>query len=193
MITTLTDDDRKTLLRLARFAIQSKLEKNTLNQIPQKLTPDLKEKRGCFVTLHKNGGLRGCIGSIEPEKPLFEGVKENAVNAAFRDPRFSPLQPHELADIEIEISVLTVPEELPYENVKELKQKLKPGVHGVILSRGWQQSTFLPQVWEQLADVESFLTHLCLKAGMEAGCWQHPDTKIQLYEAEYFSESTCQI
>lgn len=189
----LTDDDRKALLRLARSTIQSGLMKNAKVQKLQKLTPALKEKRGCFVTLHKKDNLRGCIGSIEPEKPLFEGVEENALNAAFRDPRFLPLQPHELLDVEIEISVLTIPEDLQYENSGELKKKLKPGVHGVILSRGWRRSTFLPQVWEQLSDVETFLAHLCLKAGLEAGCWQNPETRIQVYQAEYFSESTCQI
>lgn len=189
----LTDGDRKNLLRLARSAIQSALLKNATVQRPNKLTPALKEKRGCFVTLHKNDNLRGCIGSIEPEKPLVEGVEENALNAAFHDLRFSPLQPHELTEIEVEVSVLTFPEELRYKNAEELKRKLKPGVHGVILSRGWQRSTFLPQVWKQLADVESFLAHLCLKAGMEAGCWQNPETRIQVYKAEYFSESTCQV
>lgn len=150
--------------------------------------PALLEKRGCFVTLHKKGALRGCIGTIEPINPLFSCVKDNAVNAAFGDPRFSSVTAEELPDIEIEISVLTVPEALPFSDGEDLKGKLVPGVHGVILSQGRRSSTFLPQVWEQLPDKESFLTHLCMKAGLPGTAWKDTQTRIRVYQVEYFSE-----
>ena len=184
----LTDDDRKALLRLARSTIQSGLMKNAKVQKLQKLTPALKEKRGCFVTLHKKDNLRGCIGSIEPEKPLFEGVEENALNAAFRDPRFLPLQPHELLDVEIEISVLTTPEPLKYSTAQDLIDKLRPGVDGVILKKGMAQSTFLPQVWDQLPQPEAFLSNLCLKAGLPAEDWKKGEVQVFTYQVQSFEE-----
>jgi AmmeMemoRadiSam system protein A len=148
----------------------------------------LKENRGCFVTLHKKKALRGCIGTIEPVKPLVESVEENAINSAFKDPRFPPLSADELDVVDIEISVLTVPEELAFKDPDELLKKLQPGVHGVILSSGWHKSTFLPQVWKQLPEVDKFLSHLCMKAGMNEDCWKKKDIRVQTYQAEYFSE-----
>jgi AmmeMemoRadiSam system protein A len=122
----------------------------------------LKEDRGCFVTLHKYGQLRGCIGTIEPVCLLAECVEENARNAAFKDPRFPRLSAEELPDIDIEISVLSVPERLDFKDGNDLKRQLRPNVNGVILSHGMRRSTFLPQVWEQLPDKELFLEQLCL-------------------------------
>ncbi|MBW1696216.1 MAG: AmmeMemoRadiSam system protein A [Deltaproteobacteria bacterium] len=184
----LTDHDRRALLVLARSTIESNLIKDRRVIRPANMTPALTEKRGCFVTLHKRGNLRGCIGTIEPKTSLVASVEENAVNAAFSDPRFPPLAEDELPDIEIEISVLTVPKTLEYSSPEELKQKLKPHIHGVILSRGWQRSTFLPQVWKQLPETEDFLKNLCQKAGMERNCWKDKNTMVKVYEAEYFSE-----
>jgi uncharacterized protein len=115
-------------------------------------------------------------------------VEENALNAAFRDPRFASLEEEELKYINIEISVLTVPQELSFKDKDDLKRKLKKGVHGVILSSGWHKATFLPQVWEQLPDVENFLEHLCIKAGMDKDCWKNKTTRVQTYETEFFSE-----
>ncbi len=134
------------------------------------------------------GVLRGCIGTIEPMLPLVEGVAENAINAAFHDPRFPQLENDELSQVAFEISVLTVPRTVAFTDGEDLKQKLKPGVHGVILSRGRLRSTFLPQVWEQLPDPDSFLGHLCQKGGLESHCWQDTRTTVQVYEAEYFGE-----
>ncbi len=185
----LTETDRTHLLKLARSVITAKLEQGTPVERPVPVPPALEEKRGCFVTLHKNGMLRGCIGTIEPVTSLIAGVEENAVNAAFRDPRFPPLSREELADIDLEISVLTVPEPLDYSDSEDLKAKLKVGSHGVILSKGWHQSTFLPQVWTQLPDKEAFLAHLCQKAGLSFSCWKDPEVVIKVYEAEYFGET----
>ena len=159
---------------------------------PAAASPLMGELRGCFVTLHKHGQLRGCIGTIEPVYPLAEGVERNAQNAAFRDPRFRPLGAKELKEIDIEVSVLTVPETIHFTDGEDLKSKLIPNVHGVILSRGMHRSTFLPQVWAQLPDKEQFLQRLCLKGGMPAQAWQDPETTVQVYQAEVFGEKELQ-
>lgn len=188
MDSDLTDKDKALLLGLARSAIRAKLAAGARVERAQELSPGLLEKRGCFVTLQKAGQLRGCIGTIEPVQPLWEAVEANALNAAFRDPRFPPLSTTELAAVVIEVSVLTVPRPLPFTSPEDLKRQLRPGVHGVILSRGRHRSTFLPQVWDQLPDKETFLTHLCQKGGMGSLCWKDPETEVQVYEAEHFSE-----
>ena len=185
---SLSDKERSALLKLARSAITAELDHETAVNRPSELSENLTEKRGCFVTLHINGMLRGCIGTIEPEKSLVVSVEENALNAAFRDPRFPPLRIHELSKIDIEISVLTVPTPLDFKDSADLLAKVKPGVHGVILMKEWKRATFLPQVWEQLPDKEAFLGQLSLKAGLKKTDWMHSDTTIQIYEAEYFSE-----
>ena len=186
---TLSDEDKKILLWLARSAIAARLASSGMPGRPERLSPELTTKRGCFVTLHRKGDLRGCIGTIEPVAPLFDCVEENAVNAAFRDPRFPQLKAKELDEIEIEISVLTVPVILEFDDAQDLKDKLIPGVHGVILSRGGRRATFLPQVWEQLPDKDAFMGHLCRKAGLPANSWMDRETTIKVYTAEYFSEN----
>jgi AmmeMemoRadiSam system protein A len=187
-MSTLTDEDRKKLLEIARFAISTQLENPGDISLPKDLSPTLMEHRGCFVTLHKNGDLRGCIGNIEPTSSLAEGVKQNAINAAFKDPRFSPLKKDELPDVTIEISLLTIPRVIDFEDGEDLKRQLQPGIHGVILSKGFSGATFLPQVWEQLPDKEIFLEHLCQKGGLGNRCWQDTEMTVKVYEAEYFSE-----
>ncbi len=182
--------EQECLLRFARSVIENHLK--AAPQYPEDIaiSPALKEKRGCFVTLHLNGQLRGCIGTIEPVMPLWTCVQENAVHAAFHDPRFSPVTPEELTDIVIEISVLSPPRTLVFQNADMLLSLLEPGVHGVILSRGHRRATFLPQVWEQLPRPENFLSHLCLKAGMTASCWKDSDITVEVYEVLYFSEES---
>lgn len=184
----LTDSDKAYLVKFARSVIQEALKKGEKLGSADTGSPALYEKRGCFVSLHQRGNLRGCIGTIEPEQSLLEGVEANALNAAFRDPRFSPLKAKELQMTDIEVSVLTVPQKLMFKDADDLKAQLKPGIHGVILSKGWQRATFLPQVWEQLPDTEMFLKHLCQKAGLGSDCWKDPDIQVEVYEAEYFSE-----
>ena len=179
--------DKKALLRLARSAIEARLVKGIKVERPGP-SPILGEDRGCFVTLHKYGQLRGCIGTIEPVSSLVECVEKNAQNAAFQDPRFPRLSAKELSELDIEVSVLSVPERLNFKNGDDLKRQLRPNVHGVILSRGMHRSTFLPQVWEQLPDKEQFLEHLCLKGGMPATAWKDPSTSVEVYQAEVFGE-----
>jgi len=185
---TLSAQNRKALLKLARSAIESKLLKDVKIEKPETSSPALTKRGGCFVTLHKHGRLRGCIGTIEPVSSLVECVEANARNAAFHDPRFPPLGAKELSDIDIEVSILSVPEKLSFEDGEDLKRQLEPLVHGVILSRGMHRSTFLPQVWKQVPDKEQFLEHLCLKGGMSPKAWQEPETKVDVYQAEVFGE-----
>jgi len=183
-----SEDEKINLLLHARAVITSSLNNDISSKSLEFVTSKLKEKRGCFVTLHKKGELRGCIGTIEPFKPLVECIEENAFNAAFQDPRFSPLSKNELEEIDIEVSVLTVPKKLEFSGGEDLKQKLIPKKHGVILSYGFHRATFLPQVWEQLPACDDFLGHLCLKAGLERNAWKNMNISVEVYEAEYFSE-----
>jgi len=184
----LSDEGKKELLRFARTVMKAGLIPDTPIQRPTTSCPALFETRGCFVTLHKKGRLRGCIGSIQPVSDLITCVEENAQNAAFRDPRFPPLTKEELSEIDIEISVLTVPKKVHFSDAESLKRQLEPLKHGVILSRGTHKSTFLPQVWKQLPDKEAFLEHLCLKGSMPAQAWQDPKTEVKTYRAEVYGE-----
>jgi len=178
---------KKYLLTTARNSIGVKLGEapKPLNDLKAKI---LDEKRGVFVTLEIDGQLRGCIGDISPVFSLREGVHRNAINAAFKDPRFPPLSPEEFKKISIEISVLTPPRKLPYSSSADLLKKLVPLKHGVILDAGYTGATYLPQVWEQLPDKESFLSSLCMKAGLPADEWRNGELSVSIYEAEVFGE-----
>lgn len=151
--------------------------------------PVFESRRGTFVTLKINDQLRGCIGNLVPEKPLIQGVKDNAVNAAFNDPRFAPLSKEEFARIQIEVSLLTEPMPLEYRDAQELLEKIRPDVDGLIISKGPYSATFLPQVWEQLPDKKSFLSNLCMKAGLPADEWKKGNLQVYTYQVQYFEES----
>lgn len=179
-------------LLLARAAIAQSvgLKYNIdLDKILEKY-PDLKEKGAAFVTITigENNTLRGCIGTLEPYRPLYEDIIINARAAALHDPRFKMLDAQEYNDIKIEVSILSKPKSLKYENKEELKQKITPYKDGVVLKLGNHQATFLPQVWEQLSDFELFFSHLCQKAGLEPNCIdRHPE--IFIYQVEKYKES----
>lgn len=185
----LTETERQNLLYLARSGITAELVGESEVIRPIELSDNLLAHCGCFVTLHKAGNLRGCIGTIEAKRSLVDGVKENALNAAFKDPRFPPLEASELSQIDIEISVLSVPELLQYEGVDDLLKKLKPGVHGVIIAKNWHSATFLPQVWQQLPQKRTFLGNLCMKAGLGRDCWKEGDLSVKVYTVVHFSET----
>lgn len=186
----LNEQEKKFLLSLARQAIEHYyrtgefliLDKSEL------ISPALREKRGCFVTLTIGNRLRGCIGHILPTQELYQDVIENAVAAGFQDPRFEPLREAEWKQIKIEISVLTLPRSLFYSSPVDLLAQLRPGIDGVILKKGHQQATFLPQVWEELPDKEDFLGHLCLKAGLGAACWREQGVAVETYQVEAFGK-----
>jgi len=150
--------------------------------------PVLKEKRGTFVTLKKNGSLRGCIGSLAPVESIVQGVQRNAINAAFEDPRFPPLGREEFPQVTIEVSVLTPAVPLAYETPGELLAKIVPGKDGVILRKGLRSATFLPQVWEQLPEPARFFDHLCLKAGLPPDAWRREVLEVETYRVQYFDE-----
>lgn len=175
--------DKKLLLNLARQAIRAGLSKEKL-ELPEgdDLSPILKDEGAAFVTLHLKGRLRGCIGNILPEEELYLNVVHNAVNAAFRDPRFRPLSEEEYEKIDIEISVLTRPRRIPSLDEFEI------GRHGIILSKRGRRAVFLPQVApEQGWDVETTMTHLSLKAGLGADDWKR-DATYEVFEAVVFHE-----
>ncbi len=185
----LTEEQGEKLLKEARKTISARLSgsKETGGE-PSDFPAIFNEKRGTFVTLTTHGSLRGCIGHIIPQESLIDGIRENAVNAAFRDPRFRPLTEDEWKDVHIEISILTEPERLSYSDADDLLNKLRPHVDGVIIKKGFHQATFLPQVWEQLPDKKAFLTHLCLKAGLDGSAWEKGDLDVSTYQVQAFEE-----
>ena len=177
----LTPEQQKTLLQLVREAISFYIKtKETLEKdIPDK---SLLDKRGAFVTLKVKGELRGCIGYTIPYKSLYSTIIDAAVSAAFSDPRFQPLTAEELPETKIEISVLTPPR--PIKDIREINV----GTHGIIISKGPNKGLFLPQVpveWNW--DLEAYLEHGCLKAGLDKDEWKK-DAKIEIFSAQVFSE-----
>ena len=150
--------------------------------------PALQKKGGTFVTLSKNGKLRGCIGHIIAHESIIASIRHNALNAAFKDSRFTPLSINELDDIHIEISILTEPKLLSYSSTDELKTELRPEIDGVIIQKGNKSATFLPQVWKQLPDHASFLSHLCIKAGMDSSAWENDKIIVFTYQVQAFEE-----
>ena len=176
--------DKKILLEIAKKAISDTLTGNkSLEPNIQEHFIELKEKRATFVTLNLNKQLRGCIGSLTPHRSLFDDIVFNAKAAAFNDPRFPPLSSDEFKHIDIEISLLTLPQELYYQDIDDLKNKIRVGVDGVILTLGGRRATFLPSVWEQLPNFNLFFEYLCQKAGLEGNCLNH-HPQIEIYQAE---------
>lgn len=173
------------LLKIARSSLRAAVHDEQLPH-PGEISELFKNHRGCFVTLTKTNKLRGCIGYIEPIKPLYLAIIENARNAALYDSRFSPVRADEIDSLSIEISVLSQPKPLAFKTPDELLHLLRPGIDGVILTNGHHQSTFLPQVWEQLPDKIQFLEHLSIKGGMPRDGWKSASVKI--YSVEHFGE-----
>ena len=179
----LSQEQRKTLLRIARESIEAVFEGRRPDLGRHQVDESLQRPAGAFVTLTKEGHLRGCIGSIVPVAPLHEAVSRSAINAAFRDPRFSPLQNAELAEVEVEVSVMG-----PIELVKNIDE-IVPGRDGLIISRGSHAGLLLPQVATEYGwDRETFLSHTCQKAGLPPAAWHENDVKIEKFSAEVFSE-----
>ncbi|MBN1107074.1 MAG: AmmeMemoRadiSam system protein A [Deltaproteobacteria bacterium] len=185
----LTEEEGKDLLSLARKTIDDRLVGRRDSSLPdQAMSPKCSERRGTFVTLTIGGALRGCIGHIVPQESLIEGVRVNAINAAFRDPRFRPLSPKEWETVKIEVSILTDPRPLAYSDAEDLLRKLRPGIDGLIIKKGHAQATFLPQVWDQLPDKKEFMTHLCLKAGLDGHAWKSENLEVLTYQVQAFHE-----
>ena len=173
------------LLKLARESIEEVLEaQNTIDRdalVEQ--YPVLAQKMATFVTLTIGGELRGCIGSLVAHRALVDDIIHNAKAAAFQDPRFTPITTSEYLHTTVEVSLLTPPEELAYDDVDDLRAKIRPGIDGVILALGSRQATFLPQVWEQLNEFDLFFSHLGQKAGIGADALRH-HPQIFTYQVE---------
>jgi len=179
----LSPEQRKKLLRIARESIEAVLEGRGDAATPQP-DPELNRPSGAFVSLHtKAGELRGCIGSIAPVAPLSRAVASNAINAAFRDPRFHPVRREELPSLAIEISVMS-----PIELLTEL-ETIEIGRDGLIVSRGGRAGLLLPQVASENGwDRETFLDQTCVKAGLSPDAWRSPGCRIERFSAEVFGE-----
>ena len=185
----LTLDERSILLKLARQAIEAVVCGEPYPKLELKdLSPRLTEPGVSFVTLTREGELRGCIGALEPRVSLAEDVQEHAVAAALQDYRFAPVQLEELSSIEIEISRLTPQRKLEYNQPEELLMLLRPGIDGVVIRYGMYRATFLPQVWEKLPDPEMFLNHLCQKMGAPGNLWRKERLEVYTYQVEEFRE-----
>ncbi len=181
----MSTDRGEILLSIARAAISRALS-NPL--FADEGASWLLDPGASFVTLTQNSQLRGCIGSLQAHRPLLADIKSNAVSAALHDPRFMPLTATELTGISIEISLLTAPKSMEFRNETDALLQLRPGVDGVIFEFSRYRSTFLPQVWDQLAEPRQFMAHLKRKAGLPDDFW---DTGIRLsrYSVSKYSES----
>lgn len=173
------------LLPLARAAIAVELGRP---RAADDSAPWLQEPGACFVTLTQGGELRGCIGTLQAHRELREDVRANARAAAFRDPRFAPLTARELDLTEVEVSLLSPMQDLDFTGEAEALAQLRPGLDGVVFAWSGRRSTFLPQVWEQLPDVGSFMAQLKRKAGLPADFW-HREVRLQRYTVSKWKES----
>jgi AmmeMemoRadiSam system protein A len=181
----LRNDEKVLLLQIARGAIESALTHRSAPQTPSP-SGSLAGHCGAFVTLHCRGRLRGCIGRVIPLEPLVTVVAECAVAAATEDPRFRSLQPADLPGLQIELSVLSCPQ-------RAAPEEVQPGTHGLIVSQSGRRGVLLPQVaTEHSWSRERFLEETCQKAGLAPDAWRSPDTSIEIFTAEIFSEASSQ-
>jgi len=180
------------LLSLAREAINVAVSGGRpAFPLLETLPEALQAPRACFVTLHtRDGSLRGCTGVLVARQPLAHEVCQTAVQTALYDPRFMAVQPREMADIEIELSLLTPPVELAFESPEDLPRLLRPNRDGVILAISPNRATFLPQVWERAPEPETFLDLLCRKRGQPSGAWRRPGVRVSIYETVIIQEQS---
>ncbi len=183
-LTLLRALDQVRLLRLARLSIEAAMERRPLPELTaDEITPGLQLLRAAFVALKKDGELRGCIGRMDHNAPLWRNVRYAAVAAALEDPRFPPLKSSELTKIVLEISVLEPPVDLPSVD------QFNPQRQGIIVENGFRHALLLPKVAQEYGwDAEKTLAAVCSKAGLEADAWRNPATRLQVFEALAFSE-----
>ncbi|WP_317930021.1 AmmeMemoRadiSam system protein A [Halioxenophilus sp. WMMB6] len=174
------------LRQLARDAINQELRNETPPPLAVNQWPAAARAPGAsFVTLKRNGQLRGCIGNIEAHEPLVQSIRDNAISAAFRDPRFAPLAADELADLELELSVLTTPYPISVASCEELARQLRPNIDGLILSAHGRRGLFLPQVWESLPQANEFIAQLKRKAHLPDAI-EPPELQCELFQVQHF-------
>ena len=187
----MTKEEKQYLLEISRRTLEKYFKEKSILVLEEDSLkfPLLKEKRGVFVTLTKNGQLRGCIGNLIADKPVYQAIIENSLASALFDPRFPSLEKEELKDIKIEISVLSELKLLPsFKDINELIKYLEKKKPGLVIKKGANEATFLPQVWEELETAEDFLSQLCLKAGLEPDAWKKLDLIMFEYEVEKVKE-----
>lgn len=186
--TDYSDAQRTELLAIARSAIRRAAHVGEPLAVDiHRLPPALRAVRSAFVTLRRAGALRGCTGSLEASRPLAVHVAEVACRTALCDPRFPPVRPAELDDLDIEISVLSPLTEFPVASEADLLARLRPGVDGLVLDAGRNSATFLPKVWESLPDPGQFLAELKAKANLPADYWSS-EIRLFRYRTETFSD-----
>jgi AmmeMemoRadiSam system protein A len=176
---------KHTLLRLARASIAAQFGEPRPAR-PEPLPEWLAQPAAVFVSLHRHGELRGCVGSLQPQLPLFDEVITRAQSAAFSDPRVMPVQAHELDDLEIELSVLGPLEPVGATTPDDLLKNLRPGEDGLVLSSRTGSAVFIPSMWKQLPDPRSFVFHLLRKAGLHT--WPS-DLQAERFTAEVFAST----
>jgi AmmeMemoRadiSam system protein A len=182
METPLKSTEKAVLLDIARQAVVSYVRKGNLHVEPRE-EKALNLRRGCFVTLTRNGQLRGCIGNFQSEWPLFREVAEMAVASATKDPRFYPMLEEDLDDFSVEISVLS-----PLQKIED-PEEIKVGTHGIYLEKGYHRGVLLPQVApEHNWDRTTFLQQTCIKAGLPSDAWRSEDVEIYVFAAEVFND-----
>jgi len=185
----LSNEEGMFLVKVARESITTFLRSEKILSTPDDTPDTLKEDMGAFVTLHRNGELRGCIGYPEPVKSLIKTVIEVAISAATQDPRFPPVTVSELNDIDVEVSVLTKPDLIKVDKPSEYPGKINVGEDGLIVELGYYRGLLLPQVpleWQW--DVDEFLSNTCMKAGLLPDCWLKPEVKIYSFKSQIFEE-----
>jgi len=189
-ITYLNPTEEGVLLQIARHSLEEVVRygrewQPDLTELPNKL----QEPGASFVTLHTNGQLHGCIGTVVPARPLALDVAANAVSAALNDPRFPPLMPAELPYTAIEISLLGPMQPVAYGgHFHELVEKIRPGIDGVLLKRGWRRGLLLPQVWKHIPSPEEFLAHVAMKAGLSPEIYAEPNTEVYVFQVQSFEQ-----
>lgn len=179
-----TDSERQQLLQIAQDSIRHGLETGKPLVVKlEGLSADLQAERATFVTLHKNGQLRGCIGTLAACLPLAQDVAQRAYAAAFDDQRFPPVRADELGRLEISISILTPPEPMQFASEAELLEQIQPQVDGLVLQAGYHKGVFLPSVWESLPDKREFLRQLKRKAGLPGDYWSE-EVRVSRFRTE---------
>jgi AmmeMemoRadiSam system protein A len=181
----LTAADRDALIAAARRAIAAALDGRSWRSVVHAADygPALRQPRATFVTLHRRGGLRGCVGALAARQPLVEDAAEHACAAAFHDPRFPPLSRAEFDGLDVHVSILSPPEPLSCTSQDDLLRQVRPGIDGLIIEDGRHRATLLPSVWGTLTAPEAFVTALKRKAGLAAGHWS-PTLRVSRYTVE---------
>jgi uncharacterized protein (TIGR00296 family) len=184
-----SDAEGRKAIEIARAVIENHVRGESLPRIDP--PESFRRESGVFVTLttHPRDDLRGCIGYPEPVAPLIEALRDSALSAASKDPRFPPVRPAELDMIKVEVSLLTPPEEMKVSKTTDLPGEVSVGSDGLIVQRDWARGLLLPQVPVEWGwDAEEFLSQTCMKAGLSPDAWHQPGTRVFRFQAEVFSE-----